>query len=157
VKHTLSLLHHFTKGGCLGPTNYFNLPYFIEVPVLSQESERSCISVKGVEFPLSTFFPIGYWKRKIDKQTKIKERQYWYNLKGLKEDKISTYIPSKGEQQIVKIQYKNHMKRQITQIIVAHIPGLVQALRWKVAGFKQFYKRMQSSNIYPASYYFFLI
>jgi len=45
---------------CLDPTNYFILPFLIEVPVLSQESERSCISVRGVEFPLSTFFPIGY-------------------------------------------------------------------------------------------------
>ena len=62
VKHTLSWLHHFTKGGWLGPANYFNLPFFIEVPVLSQESEISCISIMGVDFPLSTCLPIGYWK-----------------------------------------------------------------------------------------------
>jgi hypothetical protein len=37
------------------------LPLFIEVPVLSQESERSCVSVLGVSIlPLSTIFLLDF-------------------------------------------------------------------------------------------------
>jgi hypothetical protein len=37
-------------------------PLFIEVPVPCQESERSCICVRGIEFATFYDFSVGIWK-----------------------------------------------------------------------------------------------
>jgi hypothetical protein len=48
---------HYTKKIDLGPSSYFNPPHFIEVPVTSQKSERSCVGVLEVSIlPLSTIY-----------------------------------------------------------------------------------------------------
>ena len=47
---------------CESVLNCLTTPHFIEVPVASQKSERSCICVLGVSiWPFSTFFSIIVW------------------------------------------------------------------------------------------------